>query len=72
MHQLQRVNGEARGFGALACALAFGGMDVFWVEGEKFSVDNTRSLRQVLEGHFSGSSGCLGDAHDGQQMERSW
>ena len=49
-HQLRRVNGEVRSFGSLAFAIAFSGMDVFWVEGEKFSVDNTRSLRQVWAG----------------------
>ena len=43
------MNGEGRGFGSLAFALAFCGMDDFWVEGEKFSIDVTRSLRQVWE-----------------------
>ena len=57
------------------------GSDIdFWTEGEEFSEDVTRNLRQVwegpllgrnvaLSGALSGALGCPRNASDGQQME---
>ena len=75
-HQLRRVSGEVRSFGSLAFPLLSAERTFFWGRRREIQrrqhVESATSLGRALLGRaLAPHEGCSGDAHDGQQMERS-